>query len=1137
MDELKGAVEASMARRLDEGIRLMVPAHRVVALLFFLLYLDPRSAPALLLWLLAVWGGFELPIRHLFRAAPSHGGVLPLRRSRVIAGIGGLVWAAGMLLLPGAPEGFAAPFPFLAALLLGGGLVFFSADTRAFALYTGGIVLGLALAQQAGVASIAAEGSGFVISLAVGAAGVIHLLLRRQMLRAIGEGVRLTAERRRETREREILDETVRTAGQAVLVLLRGGTVLRANPAFQSLVGLREAIPEGSSLDELRNRIEGFEQLLPVIGEGWRQGRSAGEATLVGGEGRAVEVRISATRGEGSEEESGDALFVTAEDISALRRAEDARRQAEFLYRETVESSRDLVFRLDAQGRWTFLNRAVRDIYGVGSEELLGRDFRDFLDPDLARRDGEVFQRVLQGFEVEEHETIHRSVSGETRRLSFSARPILDADGRVVGAQGTARDVTEEVEYRQTLERVVEQSELIRSLLNATPDPFFVKDEKGAYRAINEAWRKVLGRPEGEILGRRDEELLAGERAAAYRRLDFEAFRLRAPLTYDEWIDLPALGPRLFQTVRTPQFAPDGRPTGLIGISRDVTDRRLQEDRTRQLAQEADRANRMKSAFLASMSHEIRTPMNGVLGMTQVLLDTRLEPRQREAAELVRSSAEALLSLLNDILDLSKIEAGRLDLELLPFDLPALVEEVAAVFSGQAATRSNTISVDLGSEVPRGVLGDPGRIRQILGNLVSNAVKFTEGGRIEIRVDLEFVDSEDHILRFSVRDTGMGIEEARLESIFQEFTQADTSIARKFGGTGLGLSISRQLARLMRGELEVRSTVGEGSEFSFTIPLRATTELPRRAERRGRLRWIEGARVLVAEDNLVNQQIVVALLEGQGFAVDVAGDGSVACEIVRRRVPDVVLMDLQMPVMDGIRATRMIRGELGLTDLPIVALTAHALGEERQRCLDAGMNDFLSKPFRPDDLYEILHRYVGAGEEEPDGPSPETGPAAPGPDARGEATGPGPASTPEPSAAPEPSAPPEPSASPRVRRAGGTGPAVDVDGFRRSMREAGIESVVPLVLAAFRDEAPGRMAVLERGVAERDLAAVSSASHALKSSSANIAARRLHPLMIEVETLARAGDQAGVEGLLPAVREEFEAVMDQLAREVPSGEG
>ena len=790
------------------------------------------------------------------------------------------------------------------------------------------------------------------------------------------------------------------------------------------------------------------------------------------------------------------------------------------------------------------------------------------------------------------------------------------------------RTFAERVRAAALLERstqeLARQHAYLDALIASTPVAIAVLDDQRVVRSVNPAFEGLFGYSAAEVVGAGIDGLIVPE-ALRSESSDLETRVRRGEVVRVELERMRKDGQRI--QVRLSAAAVKAAADGaLVALYEDISDRKAAEAAMREARDLAERVARARSAFLANMSHEIRTPMNAVLGFVELVLDTELAPEQRRALELVRTSSEALLTILNDILDYSKIEAEHLELEAIPFDLPKVVHATATLLAVRAREKHLELTVDVLPDVPQMVRGDPTRVRQVLMNLIGNAIKFTDQGEVDVSASVARRDGGEATVQFRVRDTGIGISPEQLGTIFQEFTQADASMTRRYGGTGLGLAISRRLVALMGGELAVTSEVSRGSEFSFalTFPLeaaqaaaRATVSLGgrrllvvddnetnrrivrdmlgaegmavheahradaglealRRAARAGtpydlaildaqmpdqdgfelatavradralaatRLLILTSAgqrgdgercrqlgiqayltkpiaradlveavgtvlagtvsapgaadlvtrhsiaesrhalRILLAEDNPVNQQVATAMLLKRGHQVDVVSNGREAVDAVTRERYDVVLMDIQMPEMDGFEATAKIRGLPQGRTLPIIALTAHALSGERERCLERGMSGYVAKPFKAHDLFAAVE---GRGTQPADS-----------------------------SVAPS--------------------PAVDLAAFRRSMEEAGAGEAVDGILETFVATMPQRLDALAAAARGAEAEPLQRAAHAFKSAAGTIGAGRLATLLEDMERAAQDGDVAGACDKLEHVRGEAQAALDYLRTATKGG--
>jgi PAS domain S-box-containing protein len=717
------------------------------------------------------------------------------------------------------------------------------------------------------------------------------------------------------------------------------------------------------------------------------------------------------------------------------------------------------------------------------------RDLEELVCPD-DRAGFKVAQRAALRGDAPALQVTYRVRHADGRWVwleNYGSVTARDANGRATRMTGTHADVTERKQMESALNSTLR---IMQALLETLPLPVIIRDSERRVTMVNAAWEQMIGVSREEATGRTLASVANRPPTQGHRETDDQVFATRKPLRYET--EVTARDGTRYNVIvaKTPLLAEDGTMTGIASVVTDISEQKRTAAVLERARLSAEASVQAKSRFLANMSHELRTPLNGVVGMASLLENTALDPKQRRFVRTLRSSAEALITLINDVLDLSKAEAGKLDLTSVPFEPRRELEQVVGLFSGRAFDKGIEIAAHIARDVPTTVHGDPVRLRQVLGNLVNNAVKFTDSGAVLLGVSLAARADGEPWLEFSVTDTGMGVAAEEQKRIFDAFEQADGSVTRKFGGTGLGLAISRQIVELMRGNMSLASEPGHGSRFSFMIPagiprIGAAPPVPaancaylivglhpviRRAvietvaaesahvfgadtaaqaaealkdlgAEVSRVRVVvDGAaaieqavnalraaagtrqleviallppdadvaplpgvtrtlvkplctpdlvaplaaldaaqsmsvrvlpargsrgRALVVEDNLVNQEMARAMLDMMGFEVATASNGE---EGVRAAAADpdlaIILMDCQMPVMDGLAAVRTIRAaEPAGKRIPIVALTGNAMPGDREACIAAGMDDYLAKPFSLTALRGTLDKWTGAAHQ------------------------------------------------------------------------------------------------------------------------------------------------------------------------------
>jgi len=1030
---------------------------------------------------------------------------VPLELRALIVG-SGLAWGLGSFLLaPYVAFGHLALIMVVYAGLCAGATTVLLADPRSYY----GFLIGLLGPLAAALLLHRGDSDYRAAAILVGLFGLLMAVSYRRahmtLLKFVQTSDALERSEAGAIKEQKFLDQVIANVPAAIAVLDERQIVQHINPAFEMLFGYSKAEIVGQHLDSMIVPQSERRRSVQLRNQAIQEGSLVAEAVRLRKGGRPIVTEIRAVRVEAA---PGSVLAVY-EDVTARRQRE--RRAATLsAVGAALSQARDeralapTLLRISGEtlgweiGGWWRLDR---DTHTTRCDEVWVS--RDATRPELAEfirgsqrslNDGIVGRAWREKYPTWANDLATAfglspdAASGTDWTGAAAAFPI-EIEGEVVAVlslySGVPRDQDVETRDAMTLvsaqigatkqrlraETALREAEArYRQLVEAATDVVWTIDSSGRVTFLNNATNQVFGYSPEQLVGRpfftiTDPESADRDRAAIAHVLSGEE------IVGYETASRRAGGGRLHLKISgRPLRDTTGRIVGAQGIAHDISLEVATREALRLASATAQQADAAKSAFLANMSHEIRTPMTGILGTADLILEGELSDEQRKAVELIVSSGETLLTIISDILDLSKIEAGQLELEQTPIDLPRLLTETVALMSHGARAKGIDVALEMGSGLPSAVVGDPTRLRQVLNNLVSNAIKFTSKGRVTVAAARVDGDDLSARIRFSVADTGIGIAPEARDRIFEPFRQGDVSTTRNYGGTGLGLSISRRLVEMMGGALAVDSALGEGSDFHFeiTLPLSAV-RTESRAERPVPRLAAQALHILIAEDNPVNQQVAGTMLRRRGHAVDIVGNGREAVDAVRKRRYDVVLMDLQMPILDGLQATAEIRQQEEVGQVPIIALTANAASGEIDRCLAAGMNGYVAKPFRAGDLVSAIERVTSSGRS-----FDEQRPVA--------------AST-----ASDP---------------------VDVEGLRAELRDAGAEDALPAVLTVFVGDAPVRMAVISDAIAARDLVRVERAAHAYKSSAGTIRATVLAAHLAEMEKLAKAKGEIGELGIL-----------------------
>lgn len=655
-------------------------------------------------------------------------------------------------------------------------------------------------------------------------------------------------------------------------------------------------------------------------------------------------------------------MSASSEADNSRRETEQAFWDSEMLYQSLVDCLPQSIFRKDTEGRFTFVNQRFCRTVGRPPEEILGKTDADFYPSELAAKYREDDERVMDTLTVLDAIEENVRPNGERTYVQVIKTPLHDASGKVNGVQGIFWDVTE----RKRMEEAIEhERDLLQALLDSIPDAIYFKDRQSRFLRVSREMARMFGaRDSSQVVGKTDFDFFGEAHARQAYEDEQRIIATGEPIVAKKELETWPDGRQTWAlTTKMPLCDRNGNIIGTIGVSKDITTLVEAERQLEKARDAAVESVRLKGEFLANMSHEIRTPMHAIIGMAGLLLETELSVEQRDGAETIRRSGELLLNIINDILDFSRMEAGRMKLDHVDFDLQEVVEGTVDLLAESAHAKGVELIYCLGDALPRRLRGDPGRLGQVLTNLIGNAIKFTDRGEIVLDIQSRETTETHTTIRAEIRDTGIGIVPEAQSRIFEAFSQADGSTTRKYGGTGLGLAICKQLVELMGGEIGVRSQVGRGSTFWFTASFERQPESARAAEPSRDL--LAGVRALVVDDHPLNRRLLVETLGRWRVHADEAANGAAALALLQSAVRagaayDLALIDMEMPEMDGLSLTEGIRADPNTSQTRLIMLTSLRDRLDVATMRSAGIAACLVKPPREGRLYDGLVKVMAA---------------------------------------------------------------------------------------------------------------------------------------------------------------------------------